>query len=129
MLVVDASTMVLAISGGPAAERIWGQISGRGIHAPHLLDLEVISALRGLVRGGEIDEWRASESLSDLLAIPLRRYPHELLCDRIWELRDNLTPYDAAYVALAEAMELPLMTSDAGLAKAAGSLIGVELIR
>jgi predicted nucleic acid-binding protein len=125
-VVVDASAVVLAINGGPESARVSDRLSESQSNAPHLIDLEVLNALRGLVRGGIIDDWRAQTELADHLALTIVRFPHEPFIARIWELRDNMSPYDAAYVALAEALDTPLITCDSGLAKAAGSLIDVE---
>ncbi len=96
--------------------------------APALVDLEVVSVLRRASRGGSLEERRAGQALADLLVLPLRRGPHGPLLARIWELRDNLTAYAAAYVAMAEALEAPLLTADARLPHATGIRCEVELI-
>lgn len=90
------------------------------LHAPHLIDLEIAQVMRRYTRSGEISAERAGEVLSDLCDIPLIRYPHSVLLKRIWELRNGLTAYDAAYVALAEALDVPLITRDRALAKGGG---------
>jgi predicted nucleic acid-binding protein len=90
------------------------------MHAPHLIDVEVASAARKRVHAGEATVGRAHAALDDLKMLAIRRYPMVDLLDRIWELRHRLTPYDASYVALAEALELPLVTTDARLARAGG---------
>src|SRR5439155_1478000 len=85
----------------------------RRLHAPHLVDLEVAQVLRRYTASGEMDAQRGLQALEDLGDLPLVRYPHDLFLSRIWDLRDNLTAYDAAYVALAEALAAPLVTRDA----------------
>lgn len=122
MLVPDASIIVdLLIDDGDrgawAADRI---TSARRLHAPHLLDLEVVSALRNRVARGELSEPRAVEALGGFRSLAIRRYPAARLLDRAWELRDRLTPYDAAYISLAEALAIPLVTTDGRLARAGG---------
>lgn len=97
------------------------------LHAPHLIDLEVAQVLRRYERSGVISAQRGAEALTDLLDFPLTRYPHFVLLDRIWQMRHGLTSYDAAYLALAEALNAPLVTRDAALAKA-GSHVRVEVI-
>lgn len=97
-------------------------------HAPELVDLEVVSVLRRLLRLGTIDQRRAAQAVEDLERHPLRRYSHEALLGRVWGLRDNLSPYDAAYVALAEVLEATLVTADAGLAGAPGPRCRIEVL-
>jgi predicted nucleic acid-binding protein len=101
---------------------------GRTLHAPHLMDVEVAQVIRRYAANGEIDDERGRMALADLLDFPLRRYPHDFLLSRIWDLRNNLTAYDAAYVALAEALDAPLLTRDRRLAAAAGHRAQVELV-
>ena len=98
------------------------------LHAPHLLDLEVAQVVRRYVAAGDIGPRRGKEALTDLADLPLERYAHAPFVDRIWELRDNLTAYDAAYVALAEALEATLITRDARLAGAPGHGARVEVL-
>ncbi len=88
------------------------------LHAPHLIDIEILHALRGLVRAGKLSADRAQDVRSDVAALAITRYGHEPLADRIWALRENLTAYDAAFVALSEALKVPLITCDARLASA-----------
>ncbi len=130
MIVLDASAIVeLLLSTGPGqatAERIADP--ALGLHTPHLADVEVTQALRRLVREGEIDTRSARSALSDLRALDLERHAHEPLLDRVWALRENLTAYDAVYVALAEALETTLLTCDVRLARAPGLGGRVELI-
>jgi predicted nucleic acid-binding protein len=96
------------------------------LHAPHLIDTEVLHALRRLLRRGQISAERAHDARTDFAELTLVRYPHEPLNDRVWELRDNLTAYDATFVALAEALGVLLITCDARLA-AAGHHAHIEL--
>lgn len=96
--------------------------------APELVDLEVASVLRRQVKAAAVDSRRARLALDDLAALPLRRAPHVPLLTRCWELRDNLTIYDAAYVALAEILEADLLTGDARLARAPGSRCRIEVV-
>ncbi len=97
------------------------------LHAPHLIDLEISQVLRRYVRAAVISEERGAEALSDLLDLPITRYPHFVLLDRIWQMRNVLTAYDAAYLVLAEAIDAPLVTRDRALARA-GSRVRVEVV-
>jgi predicted nucleic acid-binding protein len=93
--------------------------AGETLHAPHLMDLEVAHVLRRYVRSSAISQERGAEALGDLADLPIARYAHAFLLHRIWEMRDALTAYDAAYVALAETLDAPLITRDRALARAA----------
>ena len=130
MIVVDASAMIDVLLRTPAAAAVDARLfePGETLHAPHLLDVEVAQVIRRYVANGDIDANRGRETLDDLADLRLRRYPHDVLLPRIWELRHNLTAYDAAYVALAEALDAPLLTRDRRLAAAAGVRARVELI-
>jgi len=130
MIVVDASALLEPLLRSSEAEPVARRLfdSGETLHAPHLLDIEVTQVVRRYVAGGEIDETRGSAALAILSDLPLRRYPHGTLLPRIWALRNNLTAYDAAYVALAEALDAPLITRDRRLAGASGHQARIELI-
>jgi predicted nucleic acid-binding protein len=124
MLVVDASAVAELLLGRPAAATVARRFTEHGfdLHAPHLLDIEVLSALRRVVASGNATAARAGEAVVDLLDLPIERYPHDLLVPRVWQLRDNFSAYDATYLALAETLAdetLPLLTADARLARAA----------
>ena len=97
------------------------------LHAPHLIDLEIAQVLRRYVRSAIISADRGAEAVSDFLDLPLTRYPHFVLLTRVWEMRHNVTAYDAAYLALAEALDAPLITRDRALARTS-SRARVELI-
>jgi len=97
------------------------------LHAPHLIDLEIEQVLRRYVRFAIISAERGTEALTDLVDFPLTRYPHFVLLTRIWQLRHGLTAYDAAYLALAEALDATLVTRDRALARV-GNQVRVEVI-
>lgn len=130
MIVVDASVIVTALADdGSDGDRARDRLRGERLAAPHLLDLEVTSAWRRLVAGGELDERRARLALADLQGLRVDRVRHEALLDRCWELRDNLTVYDAAYVALAELLDVTLLTADGKFAKTPGPRCAIEVLR
>ena len=127
MIVVDASALLEALLRTPSAKAVEDRLfaPGQTLHAPHLLDIEVAQVIAA---NGEIDGERGRMALIDLADFPLRRYPHDFLLPRIWTLRNNLTAYDAAYIALAEALDVPLLTRDRRLAAAAGHRAQIELV-
>ena len=129
MIVVDASAILEVLLRTPPAPAIEERLFERGeaLHAPHLIDLEVLQVLRRYAAAGEISSQRAREALDDLAAFRLRRWAHDALALRIWELRQNLTAYDAAYIALAEALGALLLTRDRRLASAPGIRARVEV--
>ncbi|MGA8183062.1 MAG: type II toxin-antitoxin system VapC family toxin [Terriglobia bacterium] len=126
---MDASAVLEVLLQTPAATRVSSRIFGAGetLHAPHLLDLEIAQVLRRYVRTGIISAKRGNEALQDLADLPLNRYPHVVLLPRVWQFRHNVTAYDAAYLALAEALDAPLVTRDRALASA-GARARVEVI-
>jgi predicted nucleic acid-binding protein len=104
-------------------------VADTSLHAPHLVDLEVVSVLRRRAASGDLDERRADLALQDLIDLPIARYPHLPFARRAWELRHNLTPYEAAYVALAETLACPFVTADARLSAVRGLSCEVEVLR
>jgi predicted nucleic acid-binding protein len=130
LIVVDASALLEALLGAGAHAAITERLfaSGESLHAPHVIDVEAAQVIRRFESRGEIGEARAREALEDLRAFPLQRHAHGILLSRIWELRANLTAYDGAYVALAEALDAPLLTRDRRLAAAPGHRARVEVI-
>ena len=131
MIVVDASAAVDYLLAAGAFERIAARFAApaESLHAPHLLDVEVAHAVRRLAMTREISATRADDALEDFAALRVRRYPHTWLLPRIWELRSNLSAFDAAYVALAEALGAVLVTADGALARAPGHAAKIELFR
>ena len=128
MLVVDTSAVVAVLVGRPPDRRLTDRLGADGdLHVPHLLDVELLHALRRLVRTGQLSEERAADARADFAELAVVRYGQQPLADRAWELRDNLTAYDATFVALAEALAVPLVTCDARLARAPGHRAAVEL--
>ena len=128
MIVVDASAVVTVVTRDrahlPLKERLQRDDD---LHAPHLVDVEVTQALRRLVAAGELGDDRASDARADAADLLITRYPHRALLDRAWQLRQNLSVYDAVYVALAEYLQAPLVTCDARLAQAPGHRAEIEL--
>ena len=131
MIVLDASALVELLLGTSLGRAIASRIADpeTGLHAPHLADVEVAQTLRRYVSDGDLDAAPAAAALADLRALDVERHAHEPLLDRVWALRDNLTAYDAVYVALAEALDAPLLTCDGRLARAPGMAHRVELVR
>jgi predicted nucleic acid-binding protein len=130
VIVLDASAVLEVVLATPAAPAVLNRLVavGETLHAPHLIDLEVLQVLRRYCATGEVSPVRAAEALADYLDFPIVRYPHDVLAVRIWELRENLTAYDAAYVALAEALSAPLVTRDRKLATAPGHRALIEVV-
>jgi predicted nucleic acid-binding protein len=126
--VADASALIKVLAGGPEHDDERQRLRIQRLAAPHVVDVEVTQALRGLVRGGKLSLENAELAITDLSRLALSRYPHGPLLTRCWQLRDNLSAYDAAYVALAERLGVPLLTSDARLANAPGIRCEVELL-
>jgi predicted nucleic acid-binding protein len=129
VIVVDASALLEVLLRTPAAAGVERRLfePAQTLHVPHLLDVEIAQVMRRYALGGEISAQRGRLALADLADFPLHRYPHAVLLRRVWDLRHNLTAYDAVYVALAEALGAPLLTRDQRLASAAGHRARVEL--
>jgi predicted nucleic acid-binding protein len=129
VIVVDASALLEALLRTPAAAAVERRLfePGQSLHAPHLLDVEVAQVVRRYAANGAIEPQRGRTALVDLADFPIRRYPHGFLLSRVWELRNYLTAYDAVYVALAEALDAPLLTRDRRLASTASDHVEVEL--
>ncbi|MEO8504888.1 MAG: type II toxin-antitoxin system VapC family toxin [Acidobacteriota bacterium] len=129
MIVLDASAAVDLLLGNDSASieaRVFAH--GEEVHAPHLLDIEVASVLRRLAWRDEVTAVRAGQAMEDFIELPIHRHAHERYVPRIWELRFNLTAYDAVYVALAEVLGVPLLTRDRKLTATAGHEATVELV-
>jgi predicted nucleic acid-binding protein len=129
MIVLDASAVVELLLQTATGRRVARRIAprSRGLHAPHLLDVEVLQVLRRYVARGALSAERAGEAAADLAELDVYRHPDEALSSRVWELRAGFTAYDAAYLALAEALRAPLLTADPGLARAGGHRATVEV--
>jgi predicted nucleic acid-binding protein len=129
VIVLDASAVVELLLQTAAGRRVARRIAPRsqGLHAPHLLDVEVLQVLRRYVARGEVSAERAAEAAADLSALDVYRHPDDALSSRVLSLSQSFTAYDAAYLALAEALRAPLLTTDRRLASAAGHGAAVEL--
>ena len=129
MIVVDASVVYAAVcEDGPDGESARRRIAGEELAAPHVVDLEVVSAMRGRVRRGALSQARALAAIRDLDDFMIDRVSGHGQLARIWELRNNLSPYDAAYVVLAELLDVVFVTADARLATAPGIRCDVEVL-
>ena len=119
MIVLDASVVVELLMNGRLADALRRDLAGYtdAFLVPHLLDVEVVSALRKLSASQRVDSHRSEQVLSQFKALPAERYAHAPLLTRMWELRHNFSAYDAAYIALAELTDSVLYTSDEKLAK------------
>jgi predicted nucleic acid-binding protein len=130
VIVVDASALLEALLQTPAATAVEARLfyDGLPLHAPHLIDLEVTQVLRRYALTGQIEPARCRDALDDLQDFSLRRYQHDVLLPRVWELRHNITAYDAVYIALAEALDATLLTRDRRLAAAPGHHARIDLV-
>lgn len=130
MIVADANIVAVALlDAGEDGDLARERLRGKRLVAPALIDVEVLSIWRGLVRGGRASAARIEQALDELRDLPLRRADHRPLVHRCWELRDNVTAYDAVYVALAEALAVPLVTSDVRLSRASGPRCEVQVLQ
>jgi predicted nucleic acid-binding protein len=130
LIVIDASALLELLLQTALADRLMDRAlaPSESLHAPHLLDIEVIAALRRLVQRKEISIARAEQVLADFSQLLIQRHGHQELTERIWQNRESLSAYDGAYVALAEALDAPLLTCDAKLAQAHGHHAKIELV-
>jgi len=129
VIVVDASVLAPALADDTSdGDLSHARLRGNILVAPELIDLEVASVWRRQVTAGRLEVRRADEAVADLLALPLQRVRHRQLLTRCWELRHNLTQYDAAYVALAELLDAVLVTGDKRLSRAPGVCCRVDVI-
>lgn len=131
MLVVDASALTEMLVDGPSAPVVAEHVIEHDLAAPHVVDLEVLDALRRYGQAGKVSPERVDGAILDFFGLAVDRYPHDVLLPRIWFLRDNFTPYDAAYLALAESLAddgIPLLTTDARFARAARKHTDVEVL-
>jgi predicted nucleic acid-binding protein len=130
VLVVDASVLVVALADDDVdGDTARAALRGAALAAPGIVDLEVLSVLRRQLATGLLDAPRAALAVVDLDDLPLERASHRPLLPRCWELRHNLTPYDASYVALAEALGAALLTADTRLAAAPGLRCEISVVR
>lgn len=129
MIVVDAAAVVDALTLADGVGDLRSRLVMQDLHAPMLLDYEVVAALRGLTTGGHLSLTRAQDALADFEDLQIQRWPaHDALRQRALDLRHNLSAYAAAYVALAEALECPLVTRDGPLARSSGHAAAIELL-
>ena len=130
MIVIDASAALEWLRKRPSAPKLTARIASEygHMHAPHLIDLEVIQVLRRLTRENVVGAERAREAIEDFHGLAIDRHGHREFASRIWELRANLTAYDAAYVALAESLDCPLVTHDARLFRSPGHRARIEMV-
>ncbi len=124
---IDTSAVIAVLTADPPLTDLVGRMAAGDLHAPHLIDVEFTHAIRRLVMTGRMSLDRSGEARQDFADLAIVRYPHGPFLDRMWELRDNLTAYDAAFVALSEALEVPLVTADARLMATPGHRAVIEV--
>lgn len=128
MIVVDAAVVIDALTAVAGTDELRGFLAAEDLHAPSLLDFEVVSALSGLTLAGQLSGTRAQDVLTDFDDLPIQRWPSaDALRRRAFQLLENVSAYDAAYVALAEALDCPLLTRDARLGRSSGHNVRVEV--
>jgi predicted nucleic acid-binding protein len=129
VIVVDAGVLATALADdGEDGRRMRARLGGNDLAAPAIVDLEVASVIRKGVRANLLTEYRAAQAISDLAALPIERVPHTALLRRVWDLHHNVSPYDAAYVAVSEAFSATLVTTDRKLANATGPRCEIEIL-
>lgn len=129
MLVVDASALFEVVADTPSAEGVRRRLAADPDHAaPHVIDIEVFGIIRREHLLGRLDPTAAAQAVADLREWPGQRYGHRALLDRAWELRATVRGWDAAYVALAEALDATLLTTDSRLATASGPACAIEAV-
>lgn len=128
MIVLDSSIALEIVLNTPLGTHCAGRVFGQLRHAPHLIDLEILNALRRFVRLGRIDEAEAGMALDAFTDIPIERHAHVDSASRIWELRNSVSPYDCAYIALAEVLDATLLTCDGKLSRSHGHNARIELL-
>lgn len=129
MIVVDSAAVVDALSGIAGADALRARLASEELHAPDLLSYEVVSALRGLTLGGILSEARSLDLLTDFADLPIHHWaPADGLRRRAFQLRRNVSAYDAAYLALAEALDCPILNRDARLARSSGHDVDVVVL-
>ena len=128
MIVVDSAALVDALTAVDGTDELRAYLAAEDLHAPSLVDFEIVSALRGLTLAGHVSAARAQDLLTDFDDLPIQRWSSaDALRRRAFQLRDNVSAYDAAYVALAEALDCPLLTRDARLARSGGHSARIEV--
>ncbi|MFI6498462.1 type II toxin-antitoxin system VapC family toxin [Nonomuraea typhae] len=127
MIVIDSSALIEALAGAAPADELLARVAESRLQIPHLLDYEFRNALRGLLLGGKISEARAEGARLVKAGLSLTRHADDLTAERAWDLRPNFNGYDATYVALAEALDCALVTTDEKIHKVAGKYIDVNL--
>jgi predicted nucleic acid-binding protein len=129
MIVIDCSAIVDALTAAEDADRLRNRMAGDDLHAPALLDFEVVAALRGLALGGHLTSARAEDALTDFEDLGIERWPSsDSLRRRAFQLRHNIPAYDAAYIALAEALDCPMLTRDHRLGLSTGHHARIEVL-
>lgn len=128
MIVVDCAAVVDALTAVAGTDDLRARLAAEELHAPSLLDFEIVSAVRGLTLAGHLSAARAQDLLTDFDDLPIQRWPSaNALRRRAFQLRDNVSAYHAAYVALAEALDCTLLTRDARLARSSGHSARIEV--
>jgi predicted nucleic acid-binding protein len=128
VIVPDTSAVLESLAGVDTGPRLLDRLAAaRALHAPHLIDVGFLAALRGLVLGSKVSEDRAHDARRDFAALRVIRYPIIGLADRVWALRHRMTPYDGCFVTLAEALRCPLVTCDGRMARSRGHDAQIEL--